>query len=517
MPFPASFTAEKHGVPRSTLLGMLAAGLLAALLFPTPALAAKRTAPAGAFFGVNAQILLNQYGRAAWQAPLDTAAGLGITAIRNDAPWSRAEPAPPRNGRHTFHWEWFDAVAEDLAKRGMRWVPILDYSAPWAASFLGNFLSPPRDPEEFATYARAFAGRYGRGGAFWREHPGLPRLPVVAYEVWNEPNLPQFWVPYPSAARYAELYLTTRAALRDVDPSATAIVGGLSASGGDSATGYLREMHTARPDLTGRIDAVGLHPYEGSPQAVAARVVAFRAALDRLGGVDVPIVVNEFGWTTGGLQTLGSEGISDAIRADLLVRTSELLARSDCGVGGAMPHTLVTRESNRMDPEEWYGIVSPLGVPHASARAYGGAVARLDAVAAGGPVDTALCHRALSLALDRAPSPSRPKRSRARCHVARVRLAGVATAGATVVFAYRHHHVGRLRKLVRETDRNGIARACTRPRLLHVTASRPDVLDAMTVSPRSSPRRPRSAGATTPIAAAANRRSEPRRGRGLRR
>ena len=50
---------------------------------------------------------------------------------------------------------------------------------------------PPRrytDLGEFALLAR----RYGPGGSFWDRHPRLPRLPVRAWQVWNEPNLPVF-------------------------------------------------------------------------------------------------------------------------------------------------------------------------------------------------------------------------------------------------------------------------------------------------------------------------------------
>lgn len=445
--------------------------------------------PAGAFFGVNAQILFGKYQRSAWGPPLETAAGLSMRAVRAEAPWYLAEPRAPSAGRRTFVWDWFDAVAEDLARRGLRWLPVLDNSAQWAASLLWDTQSPPRDPAEFAGFARAFAERYGRGGTFWRGHPELPELPVVGYQIWNEPNFVLFWHPFPDPARYADLYLVARETLRAVDPRAAVIVAGLSASGADSATGYLRQMYAARPALAGRVDALAVHPYDATPDAAVAHVVAFRRALDDLGGVDVPLLVTELGWPTQ-----GEGAVTDQVRAGYLAGSADRLARSDCGIAGVMPHTLVTQEASPFDREHWFGIVTPRGVARESARAYGATANALQDVAAHGPVDLALCDRAVTVALDAArwTRAAGPRSRRMRCVAVRVELAGAPTAGASVRFRYIRGGDRRARELIRATDERGRAEGCfavtrgRRPlqRQLRVTASRPDVVVAATITPR---------------------------------
>ena len=56
----------------------------------------------------------------------------------------------------------------------------------------------------------ALVQRYGSGGTYWPDHPDVPRLPVIDFEVWNEPNFAAFWCPRPQPARYAKLLLELR-------------------------------------------------------------------------------------------------------------------------------------------------------------------------------------------------------------------------------------------------------------------------------------------------------------------
>lgn len=78
---------------------------------------------------------------------------------------------------------------------------------------------------DFASFAAALAERYGPGGAFWRARPDLAADPVDTYEIWNEPDVGMFWAPASDPARYADLYLRARDAIKAVDPGARVIVG----------------------------------------------------------------------------------------------------------------------------------------------------------------------------------------------------------------------------------------------------------------------------------------------------
>src|SRR3954470_14652216 len=163
--------------------------LVLALAIGSTTLATPEAGAPPDMFGVSVNRVFNDdFAPSRWDAPLSAVYDTGLRAARSDAFWMWAEPAPPRDGVHTYDWGRLDAEAGALAKHGLRWLPILDYSAGWAASDRSNYHSPPRSNDDYAAYARAFAERYGRGGTFWAEHPELEAQPVADYEIWNEPN-----------------------------------------------------------------------------------------------------------------------------------------------------------------------------------------------------------------------------------------------------------------------------------------------------------------------------------------
>ena len=80
----------------------------------------------------------------------------------------------------------------------------------WAARRPGDLAAPPARPGAAQAFAAALVARYGPRGTFWAEHPDLPRLPIRAWQVFNEPNHTGFWSEPPYAPTYV-------AALRAAD------------------------------------------------------------------------------------------------------------------------------------------------------------------------------------------------------------------------------------------------------------------------------------------------------------
>lgn len=322
---------------------------------PVPAGPPARQAPSGEQFGVSVNRLFNDRNSARQiNAQLNALRRTGVTLARTDAFWEAAEPQPPVAGVHRYHWAFDDLIARSLATHRLRWVAIIDYSAPWAQSSPGKDHSPPRYPAAYAAYAGAFAARYGPGGSFWTAHPHLPAEPVETYEIWNEPDNPEFWTSSSGAARYVELYLQARAAVTAADPSARVIVGGLT-----NPRVYLPAMLAARPDLRGHLDGVAIHPYGPGPRAVLANVATARATLDSLGMGSVPLYVTEFGWTTS------PPGAQDwapaAARPTYIAQTLAALGHLNCGLAAAILYTWVTPERDPRNKEDWFGIHSPQG------------------------------------------------------------------------------------------------------------------------------------------------------------
>jgi polysaccharide biosynthesis protein PslG len=356
------------------IAGLALAGVLAlVLVLVTSSSDETRKAPAGLtrtdqMFAVSVNRVFNDdFTPADRDTSLAAVRASGLRQARSDAFWMWAEPNPPANGEHSYDWERLDAEAGALAKHGLRWLPILDYSAPWAASVPSDYHSPPRSDDDYAAYARAFAERYGRGGSFWVEHPELDPVPVTDYEIWNEPNGHWAWRPRPDAARYADLYLKARAAIRAADPRATVVVGGLVAH-----AGFVAKLYAARPGLRGNVDAIGWHAYSKQVKGIVRGVRELRQTLRRLRQGGVPIHITELGWPTKGHFPIV---IGEVARAISLENAAESLARSDCGVAAIVVYTWTSPERKPSDKEDWYGIIHPDGSPSPTGDAFARVVA----------------------------------------------------------------------------------------------------------------------------------------------
>lgn len=330
-------------------------------------------APATEQFGANVGRLFNDrvYTPAQIDAQLAALRATGATLARADALWEASEPSPPSAGVHHYDWSFDDAIAGSLAAHGLRWLPIIDYSATWAQSVAGQDHSPPASAADYAAYAAAVASRYGPGGSFWSAHPNLPPLPTDTYEIWNEPDNAAFWFPAPDPAAYGELYLDARSAIASTQPGARVLIGGLT-----KPASFLPALLAAVPALRTRLDGVAIHPYGATPQAVLQNVRTARVAVVSLGLAGVPLYVTEFGWTTDPPGAL--DYLPESLRPGYLERTIASLGHLDCGVAAAVVYAWVTPERDPANDQDWFGISPPGGgsSPDAAAFAAGLKAAR---------------------------------------------------------------------------------------------------------------------------------------------
>jgi hypothetical protein len=336
-----------------------ATALALALVAPAPASASSER------FGVNAGGVF-ELAPEARDRHLRAMAEGGLGAVRVDAAWVGAEPEPPDplTGAHRYRWATYDAIAGALARHGLRWYPVLDYSTRWSGRIPGDLMSPPADPAQFAAYARAFAARYGESGAFWAEHPDLPRLPVAAYEIWNEPNAEMFWRGQATAPEdYAELYLAARRAIREVDAATPVVTGGLLDANATEPSLFLLRMLRHRPELVRAIDAVGYHPYQQAYAFVLGGIERLRRTMAGAGMGATPIEVTEIGATTA--------WVAEGDRAEMLGLLARDVATGGQGVGRFMPFTWLAPD--QAGAGSW-GIVRSDGSPLPTATAYLAAV-----------------------------------------------------------------------------------------------------------------------------------------------
>ena len=227
-------------------------------------------------------------------ATLEKQADTGIGLIRQTFDRANIETAP---GEYDFSRH--DAWLEALANKRMKVLALV----------FDTERRPPRDFAAFGEFTAALVDRYGHEGSFWREHEDLPKLPIRGWQVWNEPNLPQYWGGEPDAAEYARLLDATFRAIKQVDPDAEVVSAGIpNSTHGVPLVRYLEDLLAAGAARS--FDTLAIHPYATDVGGVWSAVTAARRTLRRHGS-QAPIWITEIGWATGGPQspfTVGSQG-----------------------------------------------------------------------------------------------------------------------------------------------------------------------------------------------------------------
>ena len=178
---------------------------------------------------------------------LDLMVASGARWVRLDFDWSGVEGT-----RGRYDWSNLDRVVTAVRSRGLEVLALPAYTPAWARPAGTTTHHPPTDPAWFAAFAGAAAARYAPAG-------------VRVWEVWNEPNIVNFWQPKPDVAAYVQLLKATSAALRAAAPGVTVLTGGLSPAS-DTADGsyvdprtFVKRMYEL--GAASSFDGLAVHPY----------------------------------------------------------------------------------------------------------------------------------------------------------------------------------------------------------------------------------------------------------------
>jgi hypothetical protein len=312
----------------------LALVLALVLALAAPAAAAQRQVPRG-WLGVMADGPLFD-APPALDGEWDGMAAAGAETVRltflwrDEQPYANAGRVPPDQaarfrdvGGVPTDFAPSDAFVIAAARRHLEVLPNVLSTPDWAAETPGDPASPPRDRGAYARFVAALIGRYGPHGSLWSEQPGLPRVPIRAWQIWNEPSLPQYWSKQPFARAYVALLRTTRKAVRAADPSAKVVTAGLP----NQSWVALRSIY--RAGGRGTFDAVGLHPYTSKPSNVVRLVEFSRHVMAAFHDDRTPVWITELSWPAalGHVnQTHGFE-TTNAGQARKLAQTLRLLVR----------------------------------------------------------------------------------------------------------------------------------------------------------------------------------------------
>ena len=245
------------------------------------------------------------------QAPLTAASfermkQAGVGTLRSFFPWSQLEPGPDE-----YNFALSDLIVAGAASQRIEVLPYVLATPPWVAKLDGHdcgddcgLLAPdsPASRDAWRDFVAALVARYGPGGDFWRDHPELPKVPIRAWQIWNEQNSPSFYAPRPDVDSYARLVDVASRAIREADPEAEVVLGGMFGTPlggkppGITATDYLQRLYAifgSDPPF----DAVGVHPYAAHMTKVVEQVQGLRDVIDGSGD-DARLWVTEMGWSS---------------------------------------------------------------------------------------------------------------------------------------------------------------------------------------------------------------------------
>jgi hypothetical protein len=237
------------------------------------------------------------------------------------------------------HMDEFVAAA---ARRRLEVLPVVHAAPAWAVSRPEEDGSRPRHPATFARFMKALVARYGPRGSLWSEQPGLPRVPIRAWQIWNEPNLTQYWSKQPFARSFVRMLRDASAAVRAADRGATVVLAGLT----NKSWRALRSVYRAG----GRrhFDAVALHPFTRRPADVVRLIRLARGVMQQYGDRRKPVWITELSWPAaeGKVSRRNRTGfeVTDKVQARNLGIVLRLLARE--------------RERLRIERVVWYTWLS---------------------------------------------------------------------------------------------------------------------------------------------------------------
>lgn len=244
---------------------------------------------------------------------------LGVGMIRQTFDWAEIEGGPDN-----YDFSRYDEFVGAAAAYGITVLPVLFDPPPFRSSKPARHAKPgtyfPRNYGDLGSFGAVVARRYGPNGSFWASNPAIPRHPITSYQVWNEPNLPVYSPPKPSARKYVKLLRATGSAIKAVDPSAEIVTAGLpdSTLSKPNLFKYIAAMY--RAGAKGSFDTIGINPYAPSTRSMLHKLERIRRIMRRHGDGRAALWITELGWSDKGPPSafrVGAHGQAKKIRQTL--------------------------------------------------------------------------------------------------------------------------------------------------------------------------------------------------------
>jgi hypothetical protein len=317
--------------------------------------------------GINMHPLWSGVDAAEVRHQLDLAHAAGAGIVRVDVGWSSLEMTG-KGQISSGYLSRLDDLVEEAQGHGIRLMLTLSDAPCWASSApsqLKDGCAGAWWDRGVQRYAPVSAQDYANAMAFLVSRYGDR---VYAWETWNEPNSPEYFVAADPAVEYAALVRTTYRTVKALDPSARLIAGAVMQSDHE----FVDRLYAA--GIKGSFDALSIHPYceDRSPLDLGGDirlsyiggVPAVREVMLRHGD-DKPMWLTEFGWsttTTRGTPERWRNGVDEETQAAYIATAIQQLPRWPY-VAGAIDYTLIDPGGDPTRLNDNYGLVRFDGTP----------------------------------------------------------------------------------------------------------------------------------------------------------
>jgi hypothetical protein len=227
----------------------------------------------------------------------------GVESVRAAFSWAAAQPYKtdadlPAGQASQFtdvggvptNFSFTDMVVGDAARDHITVLPTVLYAPDWDAVTNSGGVDYPRQYQPYGAFLTALVGRYGPHGSFWRENPGIPKMPIRSWQIWNEPDLGYYW-KQPFASSYVAMLKVAHAAIKKADPGAQVVLGALT----NTAWKSLGQIYRVK-GAKNLFDVVSVNGFTKIPANVMLFMVFVRRAMAHFGDGAKPLLATELSW-----------------------------------------------------------------------------------------------------------------------------------------------------------------------------------------------------------------------------
>ena len=270
---------------------------------------------------------------------------LNLDYVRTGIPWGCVEKSPG-----VYDWNEYDKLISTLKTYNIKPMIVIGFNnSIYGASNVFTGISTSLQREAFTRFAEKLLARYKNQDIVW--------------EIWNEPNIGEFWKPSPNSKDYALMAKYMLNILRKNFPSEIIIAPALAMPNRGEFISVCQKY-----GVFNMTDGVSMHFYKSDGNTVVmpewinipeiSSYITKNIESNRFDNKKIPLIASELGYSTSW------QGITDDIQGIYLQR--ELIINRANQIPISIIHTLMDLSNNRSDDESNFGLIKSNFSPKSS-------------------------------------------------------------------------------------------------------------------------------------------------------